>query len=196
MAAEEIIIKIGLDRVCIIPSNIPPHKQDDDLAASHHRYKMAKLTIADRDNFCISDYEISKNERCYTVDTLKHFKEKFPNDDLYFIVGNDIFDPIHTWKEYDRLFELANFIVICRPGYSEDLDELPLAIKDDFRYYKHKPGLKIYKHKSSNLLIKIQIKGLKVSSSEIRELVRNNKSIKDLVPSEVEQYISANNLYA
>ncbi len=196
MAAKEILSIIGLDRICFIPSNIPPHKEKTGLASSNHRFEMVRLAISGKDEFCVSDYEILKNEKCYTVDTLRHFKEKFPSDELYFIVGHDIFNPIQTWKEYKGLFELSNFIVICRPGYSDDPDELPLAIKDDFRYYRGKSEIKIYKHRSSRLLIKIQIKGLEVSSSEIRELVRNKKPLKELVPANVEQYIFTNNLYA
>lgn len=195
-AAEEITEKIKLDKICFIPSNIPPHKDDDDLEASEHRYKMVKLAINVSDNFCVSDYEISKNEKCYTVDTLRHFKEKFPAHDLYFIVGHDIFNQVQTWKDFERLFELAHFIVISRPGLLDDGEELPLAIKDDFRYYKQQSEIKFYKHKSSNLLIKTSIKGLEVSSSEVRELIKKNKPIKELVPRSVEQYISTNNLYA
>jgi nicotinate-nucleotide adenylyltransferase len=195
-AAEQIIEKIGLDRICFIPSNIPPHKEEDYLAGSLHRYKMVELAISGKDKFCISDYEISKKQKCYTVDTLKHFKEKLPGDELYFIVGHDIFNPIETWKDYKKLFELASFIVLSRPGISDDNDELPLAIKDDFRYYKKESQIKFYKHKSSNLLIKTQIKGLEVSSSEIRELIKSKKPIKELVPLKVEQYILNNNLYA
>ena len=195
-AAEQIIKKIELDKVCFIPSNIPPHKEENELADANQRFKMVELAISGKDKFGISDYEILKNEKCYTVDTLEHFKEKFPTHELYFIVGHDIFNPIETWKSYRDLFELSNFIVISRPGLSNDNDELPLAIKDDFRYYKEDSEIKYFKHKSSNLLIKTQIKGLEVSSSEIRQLIKSRKSLKELVPLTVERYISNNNIYA
>ena len=196
LAAEQIIERIGLDRICFIPSNIPPHKEENELAEANQRLEMAELAISGNEKFCISDYEILKNERCYTIDTLKHFNEIFPDDELYFIVGHDIFNPIETWKDYKELFDLSNFIVISRPGFSDNDNELPLAIKDDFRYYKKGYEIQFYKHKSSNLLIKTRIKGLEVSSSEIRELVKSNKSIKELVPLPVQRYILNNNLYA
>ena len=195
-AAEEIIEKIKLDKICFIPSNIPPHKEENELASSNHRFKMVELAISDNNNFCISDYEILKKKKCYTIDTLKHFKEKYRSDDIFFIVGHDIFNTIGTWKKYENIFELSNFIVISRPGISDDNDQLPLAIKDDFRYYKEESEIKFYKHKSSNLLIKTHIKGLEVSSSHIRELIKSNKPIKKLVLPPVEQYILNNNLYA
>ncbi len=195
-AAEEIIKMIELDKVCFIPSNIPPHKEENELADANQRFKMVELAISGKHKFGISDCEISKKEKCYTVDTLKHFKEKFPAHELYFIVGHDTFNPIQTWKDYKDLFELSNFIVISRPGFSDEDDELPLAIKDDFRYYREESEIKYFKHKSSNLLIKTQIKGLEVSSSEIRELIKSKKSLKELVPLPVERYILKNNLYA
>jgi len=194
-AAEEIIEKIKLDKICFIPSNIPPHKEENELADANQRFKMVESAIRGKDKFCISDYEILKKEKSYTVDTLKHFKGKFPGHEMYFIVGHDIFNPIETWKDFKELFELSNFIVISRPGVSDANDQLPLAIKDEFRYYREESEIKYYKHKSSKLLIKTQIKGLEVSSSEIRKLTKSKKPIKELVPLPVEHYILNNNLY-
>lgn len=195
-AAEQILEILDIDRICFIPSNIPPHKDQKELATPEQRYEMVKLATHGNDRFSISDFEISSNKESYTIDTLKYFKDKLPEDDLYFIVGHDIFNQIDIWKEYKKLFELSNFIVISRPGYFDDDEDLPLAIKDDFRYDKTETGNTYYKHKNSNLIIKTQIEGIDISSSEIRELIKYNKSIHELVPPKVEQYIFDNNLYA
>ncbi len=196
VAAEQILEIFDLDRICFVPSNIPPHKDQDDLASTKQRFEMVKLAIEDNDKFSVSDYEISRSQESYTIDTLKYFKAEFPEDELYFIVGHDIFNLIDIWKDYKKLFELSNFIVISRPGYLDDDEDLPLAIKDDFRYDKTESANTYYKHKSSNLIIKTQIKGIDISSSEIRELIKNNNPIHELVPPKVQQYILDNNIYA
>jgi len=195
-AAEQVTEMLNLHGICFIPSNIPPHKENNDLAESAHRYKMVELAIEDHKNFSVSDYEITKKQKCYTIDTLRHFKHEYPDDELYFIVGHDIFEPIETWKDYKDLFELANFIVISRPGFTDAEQALPLAIEDDFRYYKQQSQIIYFKHKNSNLIIRIEIEGLDISSSQIRQNIRTGKLIDKLVPPKVQQYIFDHNLYA
>jgi len=194
-AAEEIIVSIGLDKICFVPSNIPPHKDDHFLIDGIHRFKMIKLSIANNDKFCVSDYEISRQDVSYTINTLRYFSKKYRDDELFFIVGNDIFNEIETWKNYKSLFDLANFIVILRPGFTEDFDYLPVALSEVFRYYEGDSEKAIYKNKSSKMLIKLKIKGLKISSSDIRNLAIDSKPIKNLVPPPVEKYILKHNLY-
>ena len=194
-AAEEIIASVGLDKICFVPSNIPPHKYHNSLIAGIHRFNMIKLCIKDNNKFCVSDFEISRQDVSYTINTLRYFSNTYREADLYFIVGNDIFNEIETWKNYKSLFDLGNFIVIIRPGFTEDIDFLPVALDKVFRYYEGDSDKIIYKNKSSKMLIKLRINGFKISSSEIRNLVIDSKPIKNLVPLPVEKYILRNNLY-
>lgn len=194
-AAEEIIKLAGLDKICFIPSNISPHKNDQLLVDGKHRLNMIKLSIRENNKLCVSDYEISREDVSYTIYTLRYFNSKFKEDDLFFIVGNDIFNEIETWKDYKSLFTLSNFIVIIRPGVAEAFGYLPVALREVFRYYESDSEKIIYKNKSSKMLIKLRIKGFEISSSEIRKLVLVSKPIKNLVPSVVERYILKHNLY-
>jgi nicotinate-nucleotide adenylyltransferase len=195
-AAEEIREVLTLDKVYFIPSSIPPHKDSEGIISPNDRLKMLELSIQGNPFFEISDVELKRGGASYTIDTLKHFSSTFPEFEFYFIVGNELFFEIDTWKDFKQLFELSNFTVITRPGFSEDFSSLiPLAVKDDFRYYKKEKDVTIYLHKSSKALAIVQIEGIPVSSTQIRDILRDNKSIKYLVPAPVESYILSKKLY-
>lgn len=194
-AAEEIIELACLDRICFIPSFIPPHKKSKFIASAEHRLNMIKLTINDNPKFCLSDFEISTKGISYTINTLKYFSKKYIKDELYFIVGNDIFNVIESWMDYRSLFIYSNFIVVLRPGTTETFDSMPVALSELFRYYEGNSTKICYMNETSKKIIKLKISGLDISSSEIRENVRNSKPIKNLVTLDVEDYIHRHNLF-
>src|SRR3989338_1581087 len=88
--AEEAREKLGLDKVIFVPTFLPPHKDNSDIADASDRLMMIKLAIKKNRYFLVSDTEIKRNGRSYTIDTIKEFKEKFRADELYFIVGSDL----------------------------------------------------------------------------------------------------------
>ena len=195
-AAEEIKRILGLDKVIFIPSAISPHKTPSESTPSEHRLRMLELSLEPFPYFEISTYELDKEGVSYTVDTLRHFTTAEPGTDFYFIVGSELFRAIDTWKNYNDLFVLASFAVIERPGFPEDSPpKLPLAIETDFRYYIKRGDVTIYKNKYSKEVIYTHIRGVTVSSTEIRNILRSGGSVKDLVPAEVERYIAENSLY-
>jgi nicotinate-nucleotide adenylyltransferase len=195
-AAEEIREILTLDKIYFIPAFIPPHKDSSDLASPDDRLKMLELATGGNPFFEISDIELKRKGPSYTIDTLTYFSSTFPDIESYFILGTDLFSEIETWKNYKKLFELSNFAVITRPGFTEDLSLIfPLALKDDFRYYKKEESMTLYLHKSSKILAFVEIAGIEVSSTQIRDLLNKGKSIKYLVPEEVEAYILSKNLY-
>lgn len=196
-AALEIKRILKLEKILFIPSSIPPHKNPEETTPSEHRLKMLELALEPYPYFEISTYELEKQGTSYTVDTLRHCSSREPGTDFYFIVGSELFESIDTWKNYNDLFKLANFAVIQRPGfYEEGSPSLPLAIKADFRYYNSQDDVIIFKNQNSKEVAFINIQGVRVSSTEIREIVRSGESINDLVPSEVEDYIHTRGLYS
>jgi len=195
-AAEEIRETLTLDKIYFIPAFIPPHKAPSEIASPADRLKMLEIAIRGNPSFEISDTELKRKGHSYTVDTLTYFSSNFPDFEFYFIVGNDLFSEIDTWKDYKRLFELSNFAVIIRPGFCGDFSSIfTLELKDDFRYYKREKDVVTYLHKGSKILVFVRIEGIEVSSTQIRRLLREDKSIKYLVPSEVESYILSKKLY-
>lgn len=195
-AAEEIRETLTLDRVYFIPALTPPHKTPSDIASPADRLKMIECAIRGNPHFEISDVELRRKGPSYTVDTLTYFSSNFPDSEFYFIVGSDLFSEIDTWKDYKRLFELSNFAVITRPGFCEDpYSTFALELRNDFRYYKKEKDVVTYLHKGSKLLVFVRIEGIQVSSTQIRRLLREGRSIKYLVPDEVESYILSKKLY-
>lgn len=196
-AAEEIREILSLDKVYFIPAALAPHKKTVNATPSSHRLEMLRLAVSDNPDFEICDYELRKDTPSYTVETLRHLKKVNPDLEFYFIVGNELFRDIETWKEWRELFRLSNFAVITRPGYSEPGGEkLPLALENDFSYYKEIENVTFYRDKNSSLIAFSRITGLEVSSTEIRRCVKSGRSIKYLVPASVEEYILRNGIYA
>jgi nicotinate-nucleotide adenylyltransferase len=193
--AEEIREALGLGRIYFIPSSMPPHKDSSDIASPADRLKMIELATGENPFFEVCDIEIKRGGPSYTVHTLEYFSSEFPDSEIYFILGAELFSEIHTWREYRRLFELSNFAVITRPGFPH-FTSVPLALGDDFRYYKDEENVIFYRHKGSNkTLALVKIEGIQVSSTRIRDLIKKNSSIKYLVPREVEVYILENKIY-
>lgn len=195
-AAEEIREILDLEKIYFVPTSSPPHKTTTQAASTDERLKMLELALNDNDFFLVSDVEIKRGGKSYTIDTLRYFSDAFPLIDIYFIAGSDLFSEIRTWKAYKEIFQLSNFAVIQRPGFRLEFPEmLPLEIRNDFRYHKSYSNLTLYINKKSTILSLVQIDGLEISSTKIRDLVRKFKSIKYLVPSSVEAYISENGIY-
>ena len=195
-AAEELREILQLEKIYFIPASVPPLKDLKNIASPSHRLRMVEIAIEENPFFQSSDVELKREGPSYTIDTLRFFSSKFPEFELCFILGSELFSEIDSWKEYNKLFELTHFAVITRPGFSKNLlPSLPLALKDDFIYHSDEHNLIVYLHKTSKTLALVQIGGIQVSSTQIRDLIYKNKSIKYLVPKEVERYIFDHNLY-
>ena len=194
-AAEEIKEILELDKVYFIPSGVPPHKTVSRITDAQKRLQMIRHAIEGNPYFDVSVFEIKRDTPSYTIHTLEYFIETVSDVELYFILGNEQFNDIETWKDYLTLFKLSNFAVITRPGFSElDSCKVPLALKDEFRYYNSIENMISYSNKDKEIVF-IEIKGIEISSTDIRNFVESNKSIKYLVPNKVESYIKSKKLY-
>ncbi|MDP3142428.1 MAG: nicotinate-nucleotide adenylyltransferase, partial [Candidatus Omnitrophota bacterium] len=117
--AEAIRDKINLDKVIFVPSYIPPHKSKIKLAAAGMRFKMVKAGIKGNPNFSVSDSEIIRQGKSYSVDTLRYFRKLYRRKaKLYFIIGADSLPELKTWREIRAILKLARFVVVNRPGYA------------------------------------------------------------------------------
>ncbi|MCH7949513.1 MAG: nicotinate-nucleotide adenylyltransferase [Candidatus Dadabacteria bacterium] len=196
-AAEEIRQILSLNKIYFIPSAVPPHKEDSNITPAEDRLKMLRLAIEGNEYFDISEFELENKAPSYTVDTLEHLTVVHPDLEFYFIVGNELFNQIESWKDYSRLFELCSFAVITRPGFSDlDSNKIPLALKDDFRYYKKIENVISYTKSTLKDIVFTEIRGIEISSTDIRNFVKSKKSIKYLVPNKVEKFIITEKLYA
>lgn len=180
LAAEWVRSEFAMDKVIFVPAASPPHKNAGEITSIEHRYQMVELAIKDNPYFEISPLEKERGGKSYTVDTMAYFKELYPEKDLYFIMGADSLLSFPAWKNTDLLVKLCSFIVVSRPGY---------VVPDRFWETKGLPALLRQK------LYLVEIPGMDISSSQIRERVKRDKSIKYLLPREIEEYIYKHKLY-
>ena len=190
--AEEIRNSFGLEKVLFIPAAVPPHKRAEGLMDARHRLRMVELATASNPHFAASDIELSRRGKSFSVDTIRYFLNR-ENRPLFFILGQDAFEEIETWKEYALLFALCNFIVTVRSGVSRKASgALPAGLSAAFRY---EAEAQVWIHQSGHTLRFQEISNLDISSTVVRRLVAEGGSAKYLVPSEVEGYIVQHGLY-
>lgn len=173
IVAEQVRTSVNLDRIIFIPSYISPHKQlgESDLAV--HRLAMTKLAVASNLRFECSDIEVNRTETSYTLYTLEALKERHQSDSLYVIIGMDNYLTFHLWKEPKRVLDRATLIVMNRPGYPKQINEIT----------------------GTRNTIFVDVPNIDISSSDIRHRVHGKRSIHYLVTNSVEEYIFANGLY-
>ncbi len=194
-SAEEIREFFELDQVIFIPASYPPHKEKGDILPASLRAQMVRLAIDDNPSFAFSDAELRRPGKSYSVETITHFRQQFgPGTELYFILGLDAFREIKTWKDYAALFTLCHFVVMTRPGFEKIFtpEHLPVEIAKDFCYDASKGG---YVHRSGFSIFPKEITALDISSTKIRENIRQHHSVKYLLPEPVAVLIDQNNLY-
>ncbi len=167
--AEEVREKLKLDRIILVPAYLPPHKDNSDIIDAQHRFRMVKLAIKGNRYFLVSDIEIKRDGRSYTIDTIKELKKIYPQDELYFIIGSDLLKYLDEWKDLDDIIKMVKFVVATRPGYP--LEKIPSHIST------------------------IPIRAVDVSGFEIRQAIRQGKSFRYLVPEMVFKYILKNRIY-
>lgn len=198
-AAEEVRFKCNFDKVIFIPSGNPPLKTSD-LIDTSHRYAMTALATKSNVNFIVSDIEMRQVEKSYTVATIQKLRDIHPADELFFVLGMDTFLDIPNWRHHDILVNIIDFIIVTRPG--TDLSDimkspyitpsLPISFSKRGMCGKGASELKL---RSKRKAIVVQIIQMDISSTEIRKLLKKNKSIKYLLPEVIEQYIYDHNLY-
>jgi nicotinate-nucleotide adenylyltransferase len=191
--AEEIRETFRLQEVIFIPAAIPPHKGTKEVIEAKHRLEMVRLATATNPFFSTTDIELLRSEKSYSIDTIRYFSERH-QEAFFFILGRDAFLEIETWKEFQHLFSLCNFVVMTRPGSEKALSSSPLpeALAPLFRYDQ---GVKNWIHTSGHIVYFKEITVMDISSTKIRELIEKGESVRYLIPGEVEAYIQKNRLY-
>lgn len=166
--AEYIRDYAKLDKVFFIPVGEPSHRENN-LASASHRKRMVELAVEGNEYFEVSDIELGKSVKNYTIDTLREMMAQYPEYDFCEIIGEDSAAYIEQWKEYEELLNIAEFYVFKREGYTYTKD------------YKN--------------IFLVNTPKIEISATMIRERVRSGATIKYLVPEKVEEYIIRENLY-
>jgi nicotinate-nucleotide adenylyltransferase len=175
VAASEVQAWFDLDEVVFVPTGQPWQKADRVVSPAEHRYLMTVVATASNPRFTVSRVDIDRGGPTYTIDTLRDLVAVYPDAELFFITGADALGEIFTWRDAERLFELAHFVGCTRPGYETD------------------PGL--LAGIPTERLTLIEIPALAISSSDCRERRSAGEPVWYLVPDGVVQYIAKHDLY-
>jgi len=168
--AEEALSKLKLDKVVLVPTYFPPHKDIEGNVLPKDRLKMVELAVDGNPYFECSRLEIDSRKTSYSIDMLKALKEKYGIDSqLYMITGSDLLKDLFSWKDVNEIFKMSKFIVANRPGYP--VKEVPKGVET------------------------VVITPIEVSSEDIRRRIKENRSIRYLVPDKVMDYIISRGLY-
>ena len=194
-AADAAQQALQLDTVMLIPSHVPPHRQDPVGATSEQRYEMAALAAAERPGWSASRIEVDRNGPSYTYDTLVQLGETLSvGSQFFFILGADAFAEITTWSRYPAVLDLAHFVVVSRPGIT--LDSLRERVPSAFKHHPPCPPSRLHDLGSEETrVILVEATTPDISSTDIRRRVRAGQSLSRLVPDSVAQYISTHRLY-
>ena len=191
--AEEAREAAGLDQVLFIPAADPPHKPLAGDVAFELRAAMVLQAITDNPVFGISDIEARRGGKSYTVETLTQLRQERPDDQLHFIIGSDSYLELGLWHRYTDIFNLASLIVVERPekAITEPLQQLPETVRDQFV----READNLLRHSSGTSIRFVIGTRLDISSSQLRERVARQQSIRYLVPPEIESFITQKGLY-
>jgi nicotinate-nucleotide adenylyltransferase len=170
---ESVQDQLSFDRVLFIPSANPPHKKNPTLAPSEHRFAMTKLAIDDNKAYEVSDLEIQRVGTSYTIDTLKILNSLYPSASLSLIIGADNFVEIDSWRSPEEIFSMADVLVMSRPGFSTTN----------------------VRHSYSRHVRFVNVPSVGISGSDIRRRIKQNRTIRYLVPDSVLKYIHHHRLY-
>ena len=168
VAASEVAAALNLDQVVFVPTGDPTQKPE--VTGGEHRYLMTVIATAANPRFMVSRVDIDRDKPTYTVDTLTDLKTTYPDAELFFITGSDAIAQILAWKEVQRLWDLAHFVAVSRPGHALQIPDVPVGTV-------------------------VEVPALSISSTDCRSRVLKGEPIWYLVPDGVVQYIGKHGLY-
>lgn len=176
--AREVSTRLGLDKLVIIPSNISPQKDNNGNIDPIHRINMCKDVFSDG-VFEVSDCEISRGGKSYTFDTLNYLRSRYPDSELFLLMGSDMLLSFHTWYRFQDILSMCTICAISRED-EENADKL-----------KNYADTVL----SKGRVLIFDIEPFEVSSSRIRDRLATGKSCKGLIAPQTEKYIKENRLY-
>jgi nicotinate-nucleotide adenylyltransferase len=178
ICARAALEALELQRVLLMPAAQPPHKEIPDDPSPQRRLELCRLAVAGDDRLEASAVEVERGGRSYTVDTLAALRETRPEDELTFIAGGDMALGLPSWREPERVLELARFAVAEREGADRE------AVREALAPLGADGRLEFF-----------DMPRVDVSSSEIRRRVAAGRSVRYLVPEAVAEYVAGQGLY-
>lgn len=177
--AKSYLESLSLDKLLVVPTANPPHKSTEGLADEADRLNMLSIAFKAFERVEISDIEFQRKEKSYTYDTITELRKSYPEDEFFLIIGNDQFLSFDKWYKYN---ELLSEVVLCTAAREENKKEEIISFAE-----------KLLNGKSDYYLAAFE--PIVISSSEIREKIKNQDDISGFVPADVCKYIKDKGLY-
>lgn len=199
--AREILKLFEIDELLFVPAQRAPHKVEREVTLPVHRYAMLALATQQDARILVSTFELDAPDRRYTVDTLAYFRSKFGRSaELFFVMGADSWSEITMWREWERLLTMANHIVVTRPGYKIDRDQVAPSVAAqivDLRGSDQSSLSSLEKEGQARKIFVTDVVMMDVSATEIRRAAREDRieGLRKLVPLPVADYINKYKLY-
>ena len=183
---------LDLERVVVMPTRVPPHRQDEPAASGYHRFAMAALCAVDHDWMTVSDDELRAPPPSFTAETLERWHAAgFGPSQIFFITGADAFAEIETWHRYPAVLDLAHFAVVSRPGVpAGSLSSRLPALKSRFATARHVEG-----RRGETAIFLIETATPDISSTDVRRRLATGEAVTGLVCPAVERHIARHHLY-
>jgi len=188
--------RYDLKKIFFIPSATPPHKSNINLAPAKDRFEMVKQSLQGFENFFVSDKELIRKGPSFTIDTINEFKKEYgPNTFFYLLMGSDVFLDITTWKHKDQIFEAIQIIIMLRghwKNYNAIVSFIDVNISKGYIFNEQE---QMFSHEKKQNILICRVPIINISSTMIRDRIKNNQSIKNLVPADIEEIIRTKELY-
>jgi len=187
-SALDVAEQLNLDRVYLIPSARPPHREQPQ-ASAEQRLMMLHLAVKNNAQFVVDDRELQREGASYTVDTLKSLRQEFPDSPLYLILGTDAFLGLPTWHQWQSLLEFAHIVIMQRPNQV-------LAMPADFSaWFESHQATDIDMQQPAGKIWQVDVTQLAISASDIRADIKAKNDPQFLLPDAVIQLIQMLGLY-
>jgi len=194
--ALEITEALQLRQMRLIPSALPPHREEPEVDAQL-RLRMVQAAAANESRFVVDDRELRREGPSYTVDTLTSLRQELGSEAMGLVVGMDAFLDLHTWHQWERLIELAHLVVMQRPGvYSQEQyrQKMPSEVRALVDQYAVTDMQQLQKTPSGKLWFQA-VTQLDISATKVRAVIKSDRSARYLTPDEVLQIIENHQLY-
>jgi nicotinate-nucleotide adenylyltransferase len=169
-----------VDKLLIIPTCLPPHKEKKDTASGKDRLEMCRRAFDFSDKIEVSDIEIARGGKSYTAETLRALKTE--DNELYFLTGSDMFLSLPNWREPEAIFKLATIVALTRECEAEVIESLSAAAAS-------------YRERFGARTVVLPVEAIEMSSSLVREKCKNGEDCTSWVPASVLAYIEEKGLY-
>ncbi|MCM1133540.1 MAG: nicotinate (nicotinamide) nucleotide adenylyltransferase [Ruminococcus flavefaciens] len=170
--------ELGLDRIYLVPSGISPHRSSAEYAPPDDRIEMLRIACGISEKLDVCDYEIKSDRKSYTIYTVEEFRRRFPEDELFLLIGSDMLMIFEQWYRFEEILKEVTLAVVSRSNGDMDM----LAKKAE-------------KLRKFGEIIICRAEAVEVSSTEIRKKIVKNENFSCYLDKNVVQYITSNNLY-